>query len=418
MPSHRIRQDTRVGLEAHRRRLEPSRLHGRRARNVVLLVVALLTSSGTRAAAAPASPGSTPPARAQEGATEARRRLAEAERHLAGHRYVEALAALRAAYALRPDPQIQYRIGLVEELLGHPAEAIAALELFLARAKGAPTAWTADARRRSRALHLRVGTVEVVCEEAGAELFVDGKSRGLTPITAPFLLLAGVHQISLRKEGFLPFDQTIELEAGQPVRLVARLEPASPSSPARTVPGVAGRGASPLPEASYRFAIAAGASVWAAGLSRRAEPSAAGEAAGDYCEPRFDLGATPCIGLRAGFTFLRRASGVEQLWSLLVAPSFGKELAGARLRVAAEIGAGILLARGLAAGSPLLAEGSDAARLHALELRPALGLEWRVGRSVALLLSSSLALSPRTSEHRARPWLVRWGVATGLVRRR
>ena len=53
----------------------------------------------------------------------------------------------------------------------------------------------------------RVARVEVVAETSGAEVFIDGRSRGVTPLARPVLVEAGPHQVVVQPaSGAPPFD--------------------------------------------------------------------------------------------------------------------------------------------------------------------------------------------------------------------
>ncbi|HEX7116502.1 MAG TPA: PEGA domain-containing protein [Steroidobacter sp.] len=59
--------------------------------------------------------------------------------------------------------------------------------------------------------------VSVTSEPAGAEVFVDGESRGVTPLETE--VLAGNHPIELRMEGFKPWTTDVQVKANEPLTL-------------------------------------------------------------------------------------------------------------------------------------------------------------------------------------------------------
>jgi formylglycine-generating enzyme required for sulfatase activity len=59
--------------------------------------------------------------------------------------------------------------------------------------------------------------VSVTSEPAGAQLFVNGESRGTTPLTAE--VMAGAHPVELRLQGFKPWATDIQVKANEPLTL-------------------------------------------------------------------------------------------------------------------------------------------------------------------------------------------------------
>ncbi len=109
--------------------------------------------------------------------------------------------------------------------------------------------------------------VTVTSEPEGAEVFVAGEARGVTPLTTE--ILAGNHPIELRREGFKPWSTDVQVKANEPMTLGpiklglpdARL--AIRSEPAGAAVSVAGvyRGVTPLeielrPELAHALVVA------------------------------------------------------------------------------------------------------------------------------------------------------------------
>jgi len=61
------------------------------------------------------------------------------------------------------------------------------------------------------------GEVEVVTKPPGLEVFIDGKSRGLSPVRAA--VDAGSHSLSVTRSGWKPYEGTVTVTSGQ-VKLV------------------------------------------------------------------------------------------------------------------------------------------------------------------------------------------------------
>ena len=58
------------------------------------------------------------------------------------------------------------------------------------------------------------GSLVVRAEESGAEVRVDDRLVGITPLSGPLELPMGPHELQVEKEGFLAFAQTVDVEPG------------------------------------------------------------------------------------------------------------------------------------------------------------------------------------------------------------
>jgi tetratricopeptide (TPR) repeat protein len=75
------------------------------------------------------------------------------------------------------------------------------------------------------ALRKSTGFIGVDDAERGATLVVDGRRRGEYPAPGPLNVLAGSHVVRVYKEGFEPFEKSVEVAPGLAVRVSARLTP-------------------------------------------------------------------------------------------------------------------------------------------------------------------------------------------------
>ncbi|MDD4138502.1 MAG: PEGA domain-containing protein, partial [Methanoregula sp.] len=106
-----------------------------------------------------------------------------------------------------------------------------------------PFTTTVDIRSGERAeitaaLPAERGTLIVNTTPSGANISVDGKEAGITPVTLTNLL-PGNHTVTLTKDGYVPADQQVAITAGTTYPLTIALSPSSPLSslPMRT-PGL------------------------------------------------------------------------------------------------------------------------------------------------------------------------------------
>jgi hypothetical protein len=128
--------------------------------------------------------------------------------------YAEALKKFEAAYALVPSPKISFNMGLALQGLARNVQALESFERFLAEAKDAPRDKRDQAERFSRDLREKVASVTISSEVEGLEVFVDGTSRGTTPLAGSFYVETGAHQIVAQRAGQPPQVQSFTATAG------------------------------------------------------------------------------------------------------------------------------------------------------------------------------------------------------------
>jgi hypothetical protein len=177
-------------------------------------------------------------ARGQEATSEAKgkaeAKVAEARQLYERGDYQAALSTLEAAYALYPSPKLHFNLGVVQRGLGRNVEALDSFELFLADGGGTPER-RAEAQAQVSQLHEKVAFVDLVSDVAGAEVFVDGRGYGKTPVAAPIAVMPGPHQILVQKEHApLAFTDRVEASAGALVRIQVRLAGVSETIAARS----------------------------------------------------------------------------------------------------------------------------------------------------------------------------------------
>ena len=110
----------------------------------------------------------------------------------ADKRFAEALDEFEAAYRAEPVFQVLYNIGQVNVALGHSVEAVAAYEEYLKLGASAITA----ARRREVKDEIarqvaHIGTIAVATHPEGADIRLDGRLIGRTPLPAPIKVNPG-----------------------------------------------------------------------------------------------------------------------------------------------------------------------------------------------------------------------------------
>jgi hypothetical protein len=139
--------------------------------------------------------------------------------------YAGALEKFNAAYAAYPSPKLMFNIGQADRDLSRPVEALAAFEKFLAGDTNASSETSADARKSVAELREKLGQIRVECEKPGAEVNVDGKNIGLTPLPEPIWATPGHHQVTASHASATPALENVEVTAGSVRTVTLHLRP-------------------------------------------------------------------------------------------------------------------------------------------------------------------------------------------------
>lgn len=190
------------------------------------------------AADAPAPPASTAPAAAEATAAaageptpspevmaEAKQRFDRGFELYEEGEYPLALIEFNRAYELVPNYRVLYNIGQVCIQLGQYANARRALTEY--REKGGDG--LSNDRRASIAKDLemldrRTAYLMITSNVSGAEVLVDDVVVGKTPLDAALLVDAGVHRVSLRRQGYQQRTNRVTLAGGDQQTAAVPLE--------------------------------------------------------------------------------------------------------------------------------------------------------------------------------------------------
>lgn len=125
---------------------------------------------------------------------------------LVGGRPVEALAAYKESYKLKPDAAVLYNIGRAEQALGHYPEALERLEQFAASAPSAVLARVPGLATLLKEVRSHVATVVVSVDVDGASVKLGDREIGMAPIP-PIKTSTGVVTITVEKDGYFPYSR-------------------------------------------------------------------------------------------------------------------------------------------------------------------------------------------------------------------
>jgi len=130
-----------------------------------------------------------------------------------------------AAYEEFKSPKLLFNIGQTSRDLGRLPEAMDAFTRFLAEELDAPEQMTAEAKRSVEELQLRMGRLHIQCPTADAEISLDGRLIGNSPVTDVVWAMPGSHQLTARHANMLPAIENVEVKAGWMHTVVMTLQP-------------------------------------------------------------------------------------------------------------------------------------------------------------------------------------------------
>jgi hypothetical protein len=117
-------------------------------------------------------------------------------------RFAEAVREFEQAYELWPDYRVLYNIGKVRVTLGRSAEAVAAFEAYLEKGGAElPEERRQEVREAVAGQLAHVATIDVRVSEDGAEVRVDGRLVGTSPLGAPVRVTEGKHTVEALRPG-------------------------------------------------------------------------------------------------------------------------------------------------------------------------------------------------------------------------
>jgi tetratricopeptide (TPR) repeat protein len=138
--------------------------------------------------------------------------------------FERALESYREAQELFPSYKIDYNIGVALQALKRPIEALTHFRRFLGQARGrAEAAKIEQCKRRIARLRDEVCGIRLTGAPPGADVHVDGKPAGLTPLPDEVYLMPGSHSVEVTAAGYLPFEQSLPLDAGDHPTVTVRL---------------------------------------------------------------------------------------------------------------------------------------------------------------------------------------------------
>ena len=145
-------------------------------------------------------------------------------------KYDQAYVAFVAAWALKRHPQIAANLADCEVKLGKYRDA-AEHFMFMVRDPNGESQpeEKQEAQRRLKEVQAKIGTLAITVNVGGAEVLLDGKPVGMSPLSEPVFVDPGSHTIEARKDGYSSSKATTIASAGSSSVLPLELQSSEPS---------------------------------------------------------------------------------------------------------------------------------------------------------------------------------------------
>ncbi len=151
--------------------------------------------------------------------------------------WAKARKALATAFQLKRDYEIAGLLGWAEWMSGAPRDAAEHLAFFLREAKEIRPKERQEAETMLAHAKSKIGTVTIRVDAAGAELFLDGKRLGASPLATPLFVEPGNRKVEARKAGFRPVTLWVDVEPGSnPIVAIGLAKAKTPKPPDMPIP--------------------------------------------------------------------------------------------------------------------------------------------------------------------------------------
>lgn len=233
-------------------------------RRYITLMAMIAAFAGTirHVAAQPAAQGSTPAS--AETAKRADVFFKQGVRLYSDKKWAEAEAAFLSAWALNPTFDVAYNLGSAEYQLGKYRGAAEHLAFALHHWPliDATSSLRKTAEQRFEESRAMVATLTVKVNVPRAEVFVDGKSVGRSPLEADIFVEPGAHTIEVKLDGYNDAKEAVQAAKGASqtvtLTLVASVPMPSTTATSSAAPAASSTPSAPPPKRSPVPAIAVG----------------------------------------------------------------------------------------------------------------------------------------------------------------
>ncbi|MGD0836392.1 MAG: tetratricopeptide repeat protein [Polyangia bacterium] len=154
--------------------------------------------------------------------------------------FAAALDHFNQAYTAYPSPKLLYNIAQTERALGRPADAMNAFARLLRQAPDkSPEGWAemaSEVKDAMAELADQLGQLRIECSMPDAEIGLDGKILGTSPLSDAVWVEAGQHQVTARRANAIPVVEDVSVLAKATGTVALKIRPLASASygPART----------------------------------------------------------------------------------------------------------------------------------------------------------------------------------------
>jgi hypothetical protein len=154
-------------------------------------------------------------------------------------RFADAATEFEQAYRAKPAWQVLFNLGSVYAALGRPVEAVKAFEGYLREGSASiDAARHHDVEAELARQRQKIAQLEITVSEPNAEIRVDARLVGRSPLTEALRLAEGTHVVEVGRSGRRPERRELALRGGELVKASFTLLVASEESPSKPVQGV------------------------------------------------------------------------------------------------------------------------------------------------------------------------------------
>ena len=142
-------------------------------------------------------------------------------------KYEDAYVAFVAAWALKRHPQIAANLADCEVKLGKYRDAAEHFTFMVRDPNGeSQPEEKQEAQRRLKEVQAKIGTLVIAVNVGSAEVLLDGKPIGMSPLQEPVFVDPGSHTIEARKDGYVSAKTTTVVAAASSSPLTIELQSA------------------------------------------------------------------------------------------------------------------------------------------------------------------------------------------------
>lgn len=153
--------------------------------------------------AKPADASATTPAPSGDSDKEALRLIDDGKKAYKAGQFDKAREQFAASYKVKPDHNTLFWLTNAEAKSNRPRDAAEHAELYLREAKTAPAEDRQTIQKIFDEVTAKLGTWHIKVSVDGADVYLDGKLVGKSPLPAPLFVEPNSHEVEVKKEGFL-----------------------------------------------------------------------------------------------------------------------------------------------------------------------------------------------------------------------